>query len=116
MPRFIARVLVSLAFVAVVATIVQGGVAHAEAGSIAVSWNAPTTNTNGTPLTNLAGFKVYWGTAPGNYTSSATIMNPGLATYVVDSLTPNTYHFVVTAINSSGTESSFSNPVSKTIP
>jgi len=85
-------------------------------GTATLSWNPPTTNTNGTPLTNLAGFKVYWGTAPGNYTSSVTIMNPGLATYVVGSLTPNTYHFVVTAINSSGTESSFSNPVSKTIP
>jgi hypothetical protein len=85
-------------------------------GSATLSWQPPTQNTDGTPLTNLAGFKVYWGTSPGNYTSSVTINNPGLATYVVGNLTPNTYHFTVTAINSAGTESAFSNPASKTIP
>ena len=66
-------------------------------GSATLSWNPPTTNTDGSPLTNLAGYKVYWGTTPGNYSSSATIMNPGIATYVVESLTPNTYYFAVTA-------------------
>jgi hypothetical protein len=85
-------------------------------GSATLSWEPPTQNTDGTPLTNLAGFKVYWGTALGNYTSSVTINNPGLATYVVENLTPNTYHFTVTAINSVSAESEFSNPVSKTIP
>ena len=84
-------------------------------GSATLTWLPPTTNTNGTPLTNLAGFKVYWGTSPGNYTSSVTVMNPGLATYVVGSLTPNTYYFTVTALNSSGAESVFSNAASKTI-
>ena len=84
-------------------------------GSATLTWLPPTTNTNGTPLTNLAGYKVYWGTSPGNYTSSVTIMNPGLATYVVGSLTPNTYYFSVTALNSAGVESVFSNAASKTI-
>jgi putative Ig domain-containing protein len=84
-------------------------------GSATLSWLPPTTNTDGTPLTNLAGFRVYWGTAPGNYTSSVTIMNPGLATYVVGNLTPSTYYFAVTALNSGGTESVFSNVASKTI-
>jgi hypothetical protein len=84
-------------------------------GSATLSWLPPTTNTNGSPLTNLAGFKIYWGTAPGNYSSSTTVMNPGLATYVVGNLTPNTYYFAVSALNSAGTESVFSNPASKTV-
>ncbi|HVJ31218.1 MAG TPA: putative Ig domain-containing protein [Gammaproteobacteria bacterium] len=84
-------------------------------GSATLSWLPPTTNTDGTPLTNLAGFKVYWGTAAGNYSSSVTVMNPGLATYVVGNLTPNTYYFAVTALSSAGVESVFSNPASKTI-
>ena len=84
-------------------------------GSATLSWLPPTTNTDGTPLTNLAGFKVYWGTTLGNYSSSATIMNPGLTRYVVENLTPNTYYFAVTAVNSAGVESVFSNAASKTI-
>ena len=66
-------------------------------GSATLSWQPPTTNTDGTPLTNLAGYKVYWGTSPGNYSSSVTVNNPGITTYVVESLTPNTYYFAVKA-------------------
>ena len=84
-------------------------------GSATLSWLPPTTNTDGSPLTNLAGFKIYWGTVSGNYSSSTTVMNAGLTAYVVTNLTPNTYYFTVTALNSTGTESVFSNVVSKTI-
>ena len=85
-------------------------------GSATLSWQPPTTNTDGSPLTNLAGYRVYWGTTAGNYPNSVTINNPGVATYVVESLTPNTYHFAVKAFNSTGVESVFSNGASKTIP
>ena len=85
-------------------------------GSAQLTWNPPTTNTDGSPLTNLAGFKVYWGTSPGSYSSSVTIMSAGITTYIVENLTPSTYHFAVTAINSVGAESTLSGPASKTIP
>lgn len=84
-------------------------------GSATLTWTPPTTNTNGTPLTNLAGYRVRWGTAAGNYPNSVTLNNPGLATYVVGNLAPGTYYFVVTALNSVGVESQFSNMASKTI-
>src|SRR5262245_33524834 len=84
-------------------------------GSATLHWLPPTLNTNGTPLTNLAGYKVYWGTSPDNYTSSTTVMNPGLSSYVVGSLLPNTYYFWVTALNSTGNESVFSNITSKVV-
>jgi hypothetical protein len=44
-----------------------------------------------------------------------TIANPGLATYVVDQLTPAQWFFVVTAYSSAGVESGFSNMASKQI-
>jgi hypothetical protein len=84
-------------------------------GTVTLSWSAPTQNTDGSPLTNLAGYKIYWGTSKGNYTHSATLNNPGVTTYVVDQLTPATWYFVATAFDSAGVESSFSNPASKTI-
>jgi hypothetical protein len=85
-------------------------------GSASLSWTPPTTNTDGSPLTNLSGYKVYWGPALGDYTNSVTVNNPGIASYVVDNLSPGTYYFVVTALSSAGTESQFSNAASKTLP
>jgi hypothetical protein len=84
-------------------------------GSATLSWTPPTTNTNGTALTNLAGYRVYWGTSAGSYSNSVTLNNAGLTSYVVSSLAPGTYYFAVTALNSSGVESAKSNSGSKTI-
>jgi len=84
-------------------------------GSATLTWTPPTMNTNGTPLTNLSGYRVYWGTAAGNYPNGVTLNNPGLTSYVVGNLAPGTYYFVVTALSSAGVESQFSNTASKTI-
>jgi hypothetical protein len=84
-------------------------------GSATLSWTPPTLNTDGSPLTNLAGYRVYWGPAAGNYPNSLTLNNAGLTSYVVSNLAPGTYHFVVAARNSAGAESAVSNSGSKTI-
>jgi hypothetical protein len=84
-------------------------------GSATLSWTPPTQNTDGSPLNNLAGYKVYWGTSLNNYVNSATIANPGIATYVVDQLTPAQWYFVVTSYSSTGIESTFSNVASKQV-
>lgn len=84
-------------------------------GSATLSWVPPTRNTDGSSLTNLAGYRVRWGTSAGSYTSSVTLNNPGLTSYVVGNLVPGTYYFVVTAMSSTGAESQFSNMGSKTI-
>lgn len=86
-------------------------------GSALLSWTPPTENTDGSPLTNLNGYKVYWGPSAGSYSNTVTLNNqPGLSSYVVDNLTPGTWFFVVTALSTSGVESQFSNAASKTIP
>jgi Putative Ig domain len=85
-------------------------------GSATLNWQPPTQNTDGTTLTDLAGFKVYWGTSQGTYPNTVTLNNPGLTSYVVDQLTPATWYFVTTAFNKAGLESDRSNVASKTIP
>jgi hypothetical protein len=84
-------------------------------GSATLTWTPPTTNIDGSPLTNLAGYRVYWGTSLGDYPNSTTLSNPGLTSYVVTNLTPGTWYFVATAVNSAGGESAFSGVGSKTI-
>jgi hypothetical protein len=80
-----------------------------------LTWNPPP-RANGTQALKVQGFKVYWGTKAGRYASSATIMNPSATAYVVESLTPNTYHFVVKSISSTGDEKVYARPKSVTIP
>jgi len=84
-------------------------------GSAALSWTPPTTNVDGTSITDLAGFKIYYGTSQGVYTETIDIPNPGLADYVIDNLPYNTYFFVITAYDNDGNESNFSNSTTKLI-
>ena len=84
-------------------------------GSATLTWNPPTQNSDGSALNNLAGYRVYWGTQQGNYPNSVTVPNPGLASYVVDQLTPAQWYFVVTAYSSNGVESGYSNVASKQV-
>ena len=79
-----------------------------------LSWTAPTQNVDGSPLTNLAGYKVYWGTTPGTYSSNASVSGAGTTTYTTN-LTPGTWYFAVSALDATGAESAKTNEVSKTV-
>jgi len=70
---------------------------------------------DGTPLTDLAGYKLYYGTSEGNYTKTISVDNPGIVTYVVDNLPLDTYYFVATAYNNSGVESPYSGVAVKVV-
>ena len=85
-------------------------------GSATLSWTVPTENEDGSPFTDLTGYKIYWGTTPGTYPNSVTINNPGITTYVIENLAPGTYEFVCTVFNSASVESAYSNTATKTIP
>jgi len=85
-------------------------------GSATLTWTAPTTRTDGSTLTNLAGFNIYYGTAVGNYGTKVPVPGTGVLTYVVSNLPSGTYYFVATAYDANGIESAYTNPVSTTIP
>jgi hypothetical protein len=74
-------------------------------GAVTVSWVPPTQNADGSLLTNLAGYRVYWGTTQANLDHVVTVANPGLVRYVISDLTPATWYFALTAYNSNGQES-----------
>ena len=86
------------------------------AGSATLRWAEPTSNTNGTPLTNLAGFHIYYGTSPSNLTSNVQIANAAAMGYTINNLPAGTWYFSINAYTSAGVESAVSNIASKTIP
>jgi len=84
-------------------------------GSVTLSWTPPTENEDGTPLMDLAGYRVHWGQSPGTYTEVMNFDNPGLSRVVIDNVPPGTYEFVATSLNGAGVESRFSNAITKIV-
>jgi hypothetical protein len=84
-------------------------------GTASLSWSAPTDNSNGSPITGLAGYNIYYGTDPSNLTKSIDVAGASTTTYVVTGLSAGTYYFAVSAYNSEGVDSPLSNIGHKTI-
>ena len=84
-------------------------------GMATLSWQAPTTNTDGAALTDLSGYRIYYGTNASDLTASIQLTSVGLQTYAIDNLGPGTWYFAIKAVTSTGVESALSDMVSKTI-
>ena len=83
-------------------------------GNAILSWQPPTENTDGTALDNLAGYRIVYGTNSAALTQTIDIPNPGISSFVVESLSAGTWYFAVKAYTPSA-ESSPSNVASKTV-
>jgi hypothetical protein len=84
-------------------------------GRATLSWTAPTSNTDGSTLANLSGYRILYGTSASSLTNTIVINNASVTTYVVENLAPATWYFAITAVNSQGAESSNSNVANKQI-
>lgn len=89
-----------------------------EAASIGLTWEAPTTNADGTAISNFvpAVYRIYYGTATGAYNPTPVVItnNSAVVTATLSGLADDTLYFsMVTAVNTYGNESAPSNEVSK---
>ena len=76
---------------------------------LTLGWTSPTTNVDGTTLTDLAGFKVCYGSQSGVYTTTTDVGN--VTQYTFSALPAGTYYFVVKAYDTSSNESAFSSQI-----
>ena len=84
------------------------------AGQATLSWISAGKNADGTYLTDLAGYKIYYGTELGNYLNTIEVGN--VTSYQINNLTDErTHFFAVTAYDTSGNESGFSQEIVKFI-
>ena len=80
--------------------------------TLMLSWTAPTTNEDGTPLEDLAGYRLHYGTESGKY---LYVVDVGKYTSAeLDDLAPDTWYVAVTAYDYLGNESDFSNEIHHT--
>ena len=84
-------------------------------GKATVSWTPPTTNTDGSTLANLAGYRILYGRSADNLDQSATVNNAGASSFTIENLSTGTWYFGVVAVNSVGYESDVSAVATKVI-
>ena len=84
-------------------------------GTATLSWTPPTENSDGSALTDLAGYQVWYGQSENNLNKTVTLNNASLSTYVVENLGSGTWYFTLVAVNSRGTTSVSSGVATKTI-
>jgi len=83
--------------------------------SVALNWVAPSENVDGTPLTDLAGYRIYYGTTSGEYDGMVELNDPADTDHTL-SLASGDYYVAMTALDQAGNESAYSNEVLKTAP
>ena len=84
-------------------------------GIATLTWTAPSLNTDGTPVTTLTGYHIFYGTSPGALTHSIMVSGATTTSYEITGLASGTWYFAVAADAADGTESAQSNVGSKTI-
>ena len=84
-------------------------------GTATLTWAPPTLNSDGTPVTPLSGYHIYYGTSPSALTQSIAVSGAATTTYEITGLSSGTWYFEVAADAVDGTESARSNLGSKTI-
>lgn len=80
--------------------------------NVQVNWQPPLTNTDGSALTDLKGYRIVYGTQTGVYTNSIPVNSTGLATYTIENLqSGKKYYFSMVSVNASGAESDYTKEV-----
>jgi Fibronectin type III domain len=80
-----------------------------------LEWTAPTTQTNGSALADLAGYRIHYGKSVTTLDMTVEVRNPSISSYVIEGLAPGTYYFAVSAFSSRNLESERSNAGRKEI-
>ncbi|MBS0612579.1 MAG: hypothetical protein JSS24_05360, partial [Proteobacteria bacterium] len=84
-------------------------------GSALLSWVKPSKNTDGSPLVNLSGYRIHYGTSPSSLSKLVTVGSPSSTSASIEGLSSGTWYFAVVAFTTAGIESAMSSSASKTI-
>jgi cell division septation protein DedD len=77
---------------------------------INLSWTAPSEREDNQPisLSDIAGYKIYYGTNQDNYNNSVNVDDGTAEGYTFENFSSGTYYFVVTTLDTDGRESKYS--------
>jgi hypothetical protein len=85
-------------------------------GTATLTWVAPTQNTDGSALTDLSGYVIYYGSSADNLNNNISVSSAAATSHTVNGLTKGaTYYFAISSVNSSGVVSTLSGVASAVI-
>ena len=86
-------------------------------GSLSLSWTAPTTRSDGTPLSlaDIDGFRIYYGKSKGSYPNRVDVKDGSAQSAVVKNIPVGSYYVVMTTYDVTGLESGYSSAISKNV-
>ena len=89
-------------------------VTQTQTGSFTLSWTAPAARSDGTSLSlsEIAGYRIYYGVSPGSYPNSIDVAN-ATQTKVVNNIPVGTYYVVITTRDTGVRESGYSQMITK---
>jgi hypothetical protein len=80
-----------------------------------LAWTPPTSNVDGSSLSDLSGYRIRYGTSASELTQIITINDASTTAYQIKGLAPATYFFAIQSFTAAGAESELSGIASKTI-
>jgi hypothetical protein len=83
--------------------------------SAVIEWVPPTENTNGSPLTDLAGVRIYYGTSAASLSHMVQISSKTETSYTIGNLTAGTWYFGGVSYTTTGAQSAMSRVVSMSV-
>ncbi len=88
-------------------------VVNAWAGTVLITWTAPSMREDGSvlSLSEIAGYRAYYGTTAGDYQTQVDINDPTATEYTLADLSPGTYYIVLTTLDTDGRESLYSTEI-----
>jgi hypothetical protein len=87
----------------------------ASTASAVIEWVPPTENTNGTPLTDLEGVRIYYGTSAASLSHMVQISSKTETTYTIGNLSAGTWYFGGVSYTTTGAQSAMSRVVSMNV-
>ena len=76
-----------------------------------LNWMAPTQNTDGSALTDLAGYKVSYGNVSQQYSTTISAAGAGTTSLVIEGLAPGTWYFSMKSYTNAGVDSDYTGEV-----
>ena len=83
---------------------------------VELSWEMPSSNTDNTPLTDLAGYTVHCCNSADQQAKTFSVDSSEVTTIHLNELGQGTYQCAISAVSATGIQSALSNVVSRTVP
>lgn len=82
--------------------------------SVNLAWEPPAENEDGSPLTDLSGYRIYYGSFSGSYDDTVVVEDAAVTEWNME-LASGEYYIAMTAFDSEGNESAYSNEIVRSV-